>query len=828
MITRKLQSPGVEINEIDRSNYNKIDYSLPNSPTSLIFGFASRGEDSTFNWINSQATLNEIYGQPTTEFESYFYNAAMEILNRGGTCIGAKLPYMNNSYEKFNYVEYSLGDIVESYTLTSDIISDPHYNTIGDLQTNINLLLDYFNETYNTSNIAGMMNACIYLYDKYIDSNKPQTQTINDIKNIISSFIDEYSEESDYATLFFNDTNLTSYFEIKYEKSSKSDITELDDYITKNRSVHKNTIRFYDITRSQYGILNKTDKIIESELTSPNDKIYTNDFLGIIPVIVTPINAMFFQNILTHVKTQTDINYDIYNSISSLTTVQNAKIRNDELVNINNYAAIPLASNKLDEYDDYVYNNQSLSRAAALQFPQINYNGFSHFDDIYLKQIGVVVFKAFKDLDNNGKVNYQLVESFVGSLDKKAKDQITHANIFIDDIVNNNSKYIRMFSNADPHKIEKASTIVMSGQKASSLGFYQIDISKKIDYLNSIMKPLQSLLDNASNRNNMMLDLLIDAGVSNIAHLAKSNNGIIDTDEKPKFADYDSKLNGNASSVSGWSAILQKFDNFCKNQRKDCMFLADGLRQFCLDGDTKFVRKTSPQNTVANSIIVKLRYMTDVLNSSYSAGYCNWFYQQDYSKTYDYIWCPPSIKAAGVYVYCDVYAHPWSAPAGIARGQIPDAIDVAFNPLEADSGKIYSNDWNYAMSYPLDGIILEGHKTFQMQQTALDRVNVRRLLLWLEKQVESIARKFVYEGNTPYLRQTFVDTIKPIFEQAVASSGIKEYGIKCDDELNTPQVIENNELRCKIAVKPVKVVDWIVIDLISTRQSASISEELIK
>jgi hypothetical protein len=75
-----------------------------------------------------------------------------------------------------------------------------------------------------------------------------------------------------------------------------------------------------------------------------------------------------------------------------------------------------------DEFDNTVYNNVSLAREAALTFPDINFNGPMHFDDTYLKQIGIVVFKAYKDMDNNGKVNYQLLESFIGSLNKKAKD----------------------------------------------------------------------------------------------------------------------------------------------------------------------------------------------------------------------------------------------------------------------------------------------------------------------------------------------------------------------------------------------------------------------
>ena len=105
---------------------------------------------------------------------------------------------------------------------------------------------------------------------------------------------------------------------------------------------------------------------------------------------------------------------------------------------------------------------------------------------------------------------------------------------------------------------------------------------------------------------------------------------------------------------------------------------------------------------------------------------------------------------------------------------------------------------------------------------------MRRLLLYLEKRTVRIARRFVYEGNTPYLRQLFVDTLRPLYEDAVRRDGLREYAIKCDDELNTEQVIENNELRCRIVVKPVKTVDHIVIDLIATRQSADVTEEVLR
>jgi hypothetical protein len=162
---------------------------------------------------------------------------------------------------------------------------------------------------------------------------------------------------------------------------------------------------------------------------------------------------------------------------------------------------------------------------------------------------------------------------------------LTNSSIFIDDIVNNNSKYIRVFSTADQYNVEKASSIVMSGQKAVSLGFYKKQTKKIISYTDSIIKPLTYILDRAGNINNVPLDLLIDAGISNIAFLAKNNTSDLNTDDKPKFSNYVIPKIENNSVILGWSTILSKFDNFCKNIRKDCMFLADGLRPFCLDGD---------------------------------------------------------------------------------------------------------------------------------------------------------------------------------------------------------------------------------------------------
>lgn len=198
-----------------------------------------------------------------------------------------------------------------------------------------------------------------------------------------------------------------------------------------------------------------------------------------------------------------------------------------------------------------------------------------------------------------------------------------------------------------------------------------------------------------------------------------------------------------------WHNVVRKFDDFCKSTRKDCIFVADMFRPLALDGDEKSVRSTNISSTVENTVVRRLKYVSDI-NSSWSAGYGNWFYSA--TATGDFFWCPPSIKAAGAYVYTDAYYHPWDAPAGLARGVVRDAYDVAFNPRKDEAGRVYQHAWNFAVNYPLEGVIIEGQKTFQLKPTALDRVNVRRLMIWLEKRVVAVARRFVYEGNTAYMR----------------------------------------------------------------------------
>ena len=182
MSSRKIDNPGVEINEYDRSGYGKVDYSLPNSPTCLAIGFADKGEDLAITWINSKDTLDSTYGTPTNEYESYFYNAAFEILNRGGTCIAAKLPYMNKAYNQYNYTEFSvskLQDLVLSTSLSGE------YNTFGQIHDTLSTYLVelYEGEYFDISTVQKMCDECSKNYEEQFPGKEYLIQKIYQLRD---------------------------------------------------------------------------------------------------------------------------------------------------------------------------------------------------------------------------------------------------------------------------------------------------------------------------------------------------------------------------------------------------------------------------------------------------------------------------------------------------------------------------------------------------------------------------------------------------------------------------------------------------------------------
>ena len=497
------------------------------------------------------------------------------------------------------------------------------------------------------------------------------------------------------------------------------------------------------------------------------------------------------------------------------------------------------------DYDDNL--PETVSQEANTFFPTIGFNSETNtFDREHLKKIGVVVYKMFLDPAEGNKINFEPVEAFVGSLCKDDKDPNTGTTTFIDTIVNTNSKYINVFSNCFNTACDKKmykETIDMlvmqpgTGRNDDSdktiatpvLGFYSPMTREDISISKSIYDGMNKAFDKVKDINERDIDIVCDAGIANIASYIKAifgNVGPYDlqiTDDLGNSKLGMWKAQDNNSAVKTWKSVEQKFDQFCKNDRKDCMFIADGLRPMVLAGNKKIVRPSKPSNTIDVDILPYVKWQTG-LNTNYGAGYMDWFEVAD-EFTGDFFWLPPSIKAMGVYINTDTNFNYWDAPAGLNRGVIA-ATDVAFSPNAKQAGAIYEKNWNYAINYPQDGIVLEGQKTFQVKPSAFDRVNVRRLFLRLERATYRVARYFVYEGNTAYTRQRLVDAIEPYFREAKNKGGIYDYKIICDESINTPEVIDRNELAVKIGIKPVKTAEFILIDFIAVSTGGSFEEAM--
>ena len=663
---------------------------------------------------------------------------------------------------------------------------------------------------------AGIKFEKLFSFDKVLSGDSGTTHD-----NAYGVYQERVHDDCPYYRMSDLDPNLHDYLTITPSLLPVAcDLTAIDEYRTGESKVAANTFWIFDKTCAT---LNK--------IPEDHRKDEECECIGIFPVITTVANALYAQSLI-----QVDDDEVIdYETVTGVIT----KSRDDAVADvlccntfISSDVSMKFSQNDKVEGDTGVIDTISRDANGYFSSIQMNPSG-TGIDMENAKKIGVVVYKAYLDASEGNKVSFTPVESFCGSLDKKAKNPNTGVSTFIDDIVNKNSDYIYFFSNcfastaARKTYDETVDFFICKPSTTGMLGWFAKETKEEIA-LTGLYQGMEKVFTKLQDINERDIDIVCDAGLANIAQYLKSIYGgsgshaydldATDDDGNPLIKGWTCK---SISDVNAWKTVEFKFDNFCKNVRKDCMFIADGPRPLVLQGQKKIIRDSKPSNTIDANIIPYVKYITG-LNTNYGAGYCDWYLITD-EFTGDEFWCPPSIKAMGVYINTDVNFNYWDAPAGLNRGVV-QALDCSFSPTIKQAGSIYEKNWNYSINYPNDGIVLEGQKTFQVKPSAFDRVNVRRLFLRLERQTYKVARYFVYEGNTAYTRQRLVDTLDPIFYQAKVGGGLYDYKIICDESINTPNVIDNNELRVKIGLKPVKTAEFILIDFIALATGGSFSE----
>ena len=231
------------------------------------------------------------------------------------------------------------------------------------------------------------------------------------------------------------------------------------------------------------------------------------------------------------------------------------------------------------------------------------------------------------------------------------------------------------------------------------------------------------------------------------------------------------------------------------------------------------VNVTSATNQTNNI----LRFFAPLSSSSFATFDSGYKFTYDrFNDTFRYIACNADI--AGLMVRTGILAYPWFSPAGQQRGGINNTIKLAYNPNKDQRDALYQARINPIINQPGLGAILFGDKTALGYASAFDRINVRKLFITIEKTLERAANAQLFEINDDTTRATFISIVDPYLRDVQAKRGLYDYRVICDTSNNTPDLIDNNEFRADIFLKPVKTINYITLTFVATRTGVSFEE----
>jgi len=231
--------------------------------------------------------------------------------------------------------------------------------------------------------------------------------------------------------------------------------------------------------------------------------------------------------------------------------------------------------------------------------------------------------------------------------------------------------------------------------------------------------------------------------------------------------------------------------------------------QVCEDrGDCFLIYDVTSHNTT-NLVAVTDEAATR--DSNYAATYWPWVQIGD-SQTGQFRWVPPSVVMSGIYAFNDKIAAPWFAPAGLNRGGLDTVIQAERKLTHANRDTLYDSNVNPIATFPGQGVVVWGQKTLQKKASALDRVNVRRLMIKVKKFIAASSRFLVFEQNNAATRQRFLNIANPYLEQVQAQSGLNAFRVMMDESNNTPDIVDRNILYGQIFLQPTRTAEFIVLD----------------
>ncbi len=254
--------------------------------------------------------------------------------------------------------------------------------------------------------------------------------------------------------------------------------------------------------------------------------------------------------------------------------------------------------------------------------------------------------------------------------------------------------------------------------------------------------------------------------------------------------------------------------------RKDAVAFVSPYRQAFLSDNTVGTVTVNNIDTITDNVVGFYSPITSTTYGVLDSGY-KYMYDR-FNDTFRYV--PLNGDVAGTCARTDIEQFPWFSPAGTSRGAILNAVKLAYNPGRKQRDILYTNRINPVIFSPGAGIILFGDKTGFGKSSAFDRINVRRLFIFLEDAISAAAKDFLFEFNDEITRTNFVNIVEPFLRDVQSKRGIQDYVVICDETNNTAAVIDNNEFVADIFIKPARSINFIGLTFIATRTGVAFEE----
>ena len=779
MSKRIIQSPGVEINEIDLS----LRVPTPAGTTIYATGFSDQGPVDEVVQVSNISEFEQIYGLPRTPAERYFYHTVKACTSSQARVLVNRLPYGAEKGDGFGSLisvlaypasatrtEYSAGIATGVFTSISS------FSDTGSLSSSINYFV-----------------------------GAPRQVTLNQ---------SEYSKLLDGSLVTWGDTLGTVGSTAAGVISGAAFIV-----INKGQSTINNQGHGYYIGIADNTAINPAsayNSIVDAYTISTSAGPAGISKTGLPKIPTTRLDFAlsaepgYIQNSVSQLIEEQVVSYDIGSRFF------------DDTLNLG-----------LFKLRQSVFSNSQDNNALNFVFEEA-YNGSIGADRVRSNSDGPAVNFFLENVESGSRNIEILVNPYLSLANKsvplngdgtpKRKIRVLSQQLF--NITPLSGSLVVGASSAQLTAF--AAALNGTADALFPLGSYT-DTNNDFKVIGEVPTKVERALEGARNSDIYNIDIVVEGGLGTIYTTTKCNSASSFNDAT---AVPDIELLRNSSEIltnaarESYTAVFNKFANFAgppkDGGRGDLIFLADPLRQILVTGkETKIL--SNKNKIFTRDVYWALRHQFELTNTSYAAAYANYLKVLDNASGV-YIYAPPSGFVAAKMVATDAEVGPWNAPAGFNRGILTNVVDVAIVPNQHQRDSLYQINLNPIATFADQGIVVFGQKTLLRKPSAFDRVNVRRTFLYLEKVTKSVMNFFVFENNTIFTRSRILNTLIPYYERVKAADGLYDFLIVCDERNNTPEVIDNNELIVDIYLKPVRTAEFIRVNFYATRTDANFEE----